>query len=302
MLIRRPPDVRSSEITSEAQYQTRREWLKATGLLAAGLVVPPRLPGSAPGPDDDKPTPFDVVTTYNNYYEFGTGKDEPAQNAGSLRLKPWTVTVDGDVKRPGTYQLDELLKGLPVVDRVYRMRCVEAWSMVIPWNGVLLGDLLKRLEPGSKARFVEFTTLNDPKQMPGLASGVLDWPYVEGLRLDEARHPLALLATGIYGKPLLPQNGAPIRLTVPWKYGFKGGKSIVRIRLTESMPKTTWNLAGPSEYGFYANVNPTVSHPRWSQKTERRLGDFLKRPTLLFNGYGEQVAGLYSGMDLRANY
>ncbi len=302
MLIRRPPDVRSSEITSEARYQTRREWLKATGLLAAGLVVPPRLPGSVPGPDDDKPTPFDVVTTYNNYYEFGTGKDEPAQNAGSLRLKPWAVTVDGDVKRPGTYQLDELLKGLPVVDRVYRMRCVEAWSMVIPWNGVLLGDLLKRLEPGSKARFVEFTTLNDPKQMPGLASGVLDWPYVEGLRLDEARHPLALLATGIYGKPLLPQNGAPIRLTVPWKYGFKGGKSIVRIRLTESMPKTTWNLAGPSEYGFYANVNPTVSHPRWSQKTERRLGDFLKRPTLLFNGYGDQVAGLYSGMDLRANY
>ncbi len=302
MLIRRPPDVRSSEITSETLYQTRRDWLKATGLLAAGLVVPPRLTKSATGPDDDKPTPYDVVTTYNNYYEFGTGKDEPAQNAGSLRLKPWAVTVEGDVKRPGTYQLDELLKGLPVVDRVYRMRCVEAWSMVIPWNGILLGDLLKRLEPGSKARFVEFTTLFDPKQMPGQGSRVLDWPYVEALRLDEAMHPLALLATGIYGKPLLPQNGAPIRLTVPWKYGFKGGKSIVRIRLTESMPKTTWNLAGPSEYGFYANVNPTVSHPRWSQKTERRLGDFLKRPTLMFNGYGDQVAGLYSGMDLRANY
>ncbi len=302
MLIRRPPDVRSSEITSETLYQTRRDWLKATGLLAAGLVVPPRLTASATGPDDDKPTPYDVVTTYNNYYEFGTGKDEPAQNAGSLRLKPWAVTVEGDVKRPGTYQLDELLKGLPVVDRVYRMRCVEAWSMVIPWNGILLGDLLKRLEPGSKARFVEFTTLFDPKQMPGQGSRVLDWPYVEALRLDEAMHPLALLATGIYGKPLLPQNGAPIRLTVPWKYGFKGGKSIVRIRLTESMPKTTWNLAGPSEYGFYANVNPTVSHPRWSQKTERRLGDFLKRPTLMFNGYGDQVAGLYSGMDLRANY
>lgn len=302
MLIRRPPDVRSSEITPEALVQTRRDWLKATGLLAAGLVVPPRLTSSATGSDNDKPTPFDVVTTYNNYYEFGTGKDEPAQNAGALRLKPWTVTVEGDVKRPGTYQLDELLKGLPVVDRVYRMRCVEAWSMVIPWNGVLLSDLLKRLEPGSKARFVEFTTLFDPKQMPGQGSGVLDWPYVEGLRLDEAMHPLALLATGIYGKPLLPQNGAPIRLTVPWKYGFKGGKSIVRIRLTESLPKTTWNLAAPSEYGFYANVNPAVSHPRWTQKTERRLGEFLKRPTLMFNGYGDQVAGLYSGMDLRANY
>jgi sulfoxide reductase catalytic subunit YedY len=302
MLIRRPPDIRSSEITSETLYQTRRDWLKAAGCLAAGLVVPPRLAGSVAGPEDDKPTPYDVVTTYNNYYEFGTGKDEPAQNAGSLRLKPWAVTVEGDVKRPGTYQLDDLLKGLPVVDRVYRMRCVEAWSMVIPWNGVLLSDLLKRLEPGSKARFVEFTTLFDPKQMPGQGSGVLDWPYVEALRLDEAMHPLALLATGIYGKPLLPQNGAPIRLTVPWKYGFKGGKSIVRIRLTESMPKTTWNLAGPSEYGFYANVNPNVSHRRWSQKTERRLGDFLKRPTLMFNGYGDQVAGLYSGMDLRTNY
>lgn len=302
MLIRRPPDVRSSEITPEALVQTRREWLKATGIVAAGLAMPPRLAGAAAAPQDDKPTPFDVITTYNNYYEFGTGKDEPAENAGSLRLKPWTVTVEGDVKRPGTYQLDELLKGLPVVDRVYRMRCVEAWSMVVPWNGVLLGDLLKRLEPGSKARFVEFTTLFDPKQMPGQASGVLDWPYVEGLRLDEAMHPLALLATGIYGKPLLPQNGAPIRLTVPWKYGFKGGKSIVRIRLTDSMPKTAWNLAAPSEYGFYANVNPAVSHPRWSQKTERRLGEFLKRPTLMFNGYGDQVAGLYSGMDLRANY
>lgn len=302
MLIRRPSDIRSSDITSETAYLGRREWLKTAGVMAAGLALP--RPG---GPDlirrdDDKPTSYDVVTTYNNYYEFGTGKDGPAQNAHSLRLKPWAIAVDGDVKRPGTYQLDDLLRGLPVVDRVYRMRCVEAWSMVIPWNGIVLGDLIKKLEPGSKARFVEFTTLHDPKQMPGQSSGVLDWPYVEALRLDEAIHPLALLSTGIYGKPLLGQNGAPIRLTVPWKYGFKGGKSIVRIRFAETMPKTTWNIAAPSEYGFYANVNPAVSHPRWSQKSERRLGDFLKRPTLMFNGYADQVASLYSGMDLRANF
>lgn len=302
MLIRRPPDVRSSEITPEALYGGRREWLKTAGVMAAGLAIPARSGREVPRRDDDKPTPYDVITTYNNYYEFGTAKDEPAEQARSLRLKPWAVTIEGDVKRTGTYQLEELLKGLPVVDRVYRMRCVEAWSMVIPWNGVMLGDLIKRLEPGSKARFVEFATLYDPKQMPGQASGVLDWPYVEALRLDEAMHPLALLATGIYGKPLLGQNGAPVRLTVPWKYGFKGGKSIVRIRFTDTMPKTTWNLAAPSEYGFYANVNPAVSHPRWSQKSERRLGEFLKRPTLMFNGYADEVARLYSGMDLRANY
>ena len=302
MLIRRPSDIRSSDITSETSYLGRREWLKTAGVLAAGLALP--RPGGPDliGRDDDKQTPYDVITTYNNYYEFGTGKDEPAQNAHSLRLQPWAIAVEGDVKRPGIYQLDDLLKGLPVVDRVYRMRCVEGWSMVIPWNGIVLGDLIKKLEPLSKARFVEFTTLNDPKQMPGQSSGVLDWPYIEALRLDEAMHPLALLSTGIYGKPLLGQNGAPIRLTVPWKYGFKGGKSIVRIRFVETMPKTTWNIAAPSEYGFYANVNPAVSHPRWSQKSERRLGDFLKRPTLMFNGYADQVASLYSGMDLRANF
>ena len=302
MMIRRPPDIRSSDITSETSYLGRREWLKTAGVLAAGLALP--RPGGPDliGRDDDKQTPYDVITTYNNYYEFGTGKDEPAQNAHSLRLKPWAIAVEGDVTRPGIYQLDDLLKGLPVVDRVYRMRCVEGWSMVIPWNGIVLGDLIKKLEPLSKARFVEFTTLNDPKQMPGQSSGVLDWPYIEALRLDEAMHPLALLSTGIYGKPLLGQNGAPIRLTVPWKYGFKGGKSIVRIRFVETMPKTTWNIAAPSEYGFYANVNPAVSHPRWSQKSERRLGDFLKRPTLMFNGYADQVASLYSGMDLRANF
>lgn len=310
MLIRRPPDVRSSEITSEARYQTRREWLKATGLLAAGLVVPPRLPGSVPGPDDDKPTPFDVVTTYNNYYEFGTGKDEPAQNAGSLRLKPWAVTVDGDVKRPGTYQLDELLKGLPVVDRVYRMRCVEAWSMVIPWVGIPLAEIVKRFEPLSAAKYVRFETIVRPAEMVGQRSAhILPWPYVEGLRLDEAMNPLALIAVGLYGQPLLNQNGAPLRLVTPWKYGFKGVKSIVRISFTEVEPKNTWREMNASEYGFYANVNPKVDHPRWTQATERRLGGGglagilePRRRTLMFNGYEEEVAHLYDGMSLTKYY
>jgi sulfoxide reductase catalytic subunit YedY len=302
MLIRRPPDIRSSDLTSESLYLGRREWLRAAGVMAAGIALPKPGRGDSTRRDDDKPTPYDVVTTYNNYYEFGTGKDEPAQYAGTLRLKPWTITIDGDVKRPGTFPLEDVLKGLPVVDRVYRMRCVEAWSMVIPWNGIVLGDLIKKLEPGSKARFIEFTTLHDPKQMPGQSSTILDWPYVEALRLDEAMHPLALLSTGIYGKPLLGQNGGPIRLTVPGKYGFKGGKSIVRIRFTDVMPKTTWSIAWPEAYGFYANVNPAVAHPRYSQKTERRVGDYFKRPTLMFNGYADQVASLYSGMDLRVNY
>jgi sulfoxide reductase catalytic subunit YedY len=273
-----------------------------------GLALTPRAllharsrrPGLV-GPDD-KPTPYDVITTYNNYYEFGTSKDEPAQNAGSLKPKPWSIVVEGDVKRPGTLDLDQLLKGLPVVDRTYRMRCVEGWSMVIPWSGVPLGELIKKLEPGTRAKYVEFTTLLDPKQMPGQRSGVLDWPYVEGLRMDEAMHPLTLLSTGIYGKPLPNQNGAPIRLTVPWKYGFKGGKSIVRIRFVEAQPKNTWQIANPHEYGFFANVNPNVDHPRWSQAKERRLGEYFRRPTLMFNGYADQVASLYTGLDLKANF
>jgi sulfoxide reductase catalytic subunit YedY len=252
--------------------------------------------------DDDKPTPYDVVTTYNNYYEFGTAKEDPSQNAGPLKTKPWTVVIEGDVKRPGTFDLDQLLKGLPVVDRTYRMRCVEAWSMVIPWSGVPLGELIKKLEPGTRAKYVEFVTLLDPKQMPGQRSAVLDWPYVEGLRMDEAMHPLALLSSGIYGKPLQNQNGAPVRLTVPWKYGFKGGKSIVKIRFVETQPKNTWQIANPHEYGFYANVNPTVDHPRWSQAKERRLGEYFRRPTLMFNGYANEVGGLYSGLDLKANF
>ena len=301
MLIRRPADIPSSEITGEGLYQNRRDWLKVAGVSLAGLALPVRS-RAWDRQTDDKLTPYDVVTTYNNYYEFGTGKDEPAQNARGFRTKPWMVTIDGDVKKKGSFALDDLLKGLPVVDRTYRMRCVEAWSMVVPWNGVMLGDLIKKLEPGTKAKFVEVTTLLDPKQMPGQETGVLDWPYVEALRIDEAMNPLALLSTGIYGKPLQNQNGAPIRLTVPWKYGFKGGKSIARIRFLEARPRTTWNIAAPGEYGFYGNVNPKVSHPRWSQATERRLGELFKRPTLMFNGYADQVGGLYTSLDLKVNF
>ncbi len=299
MLIRRPPDIPASEITGESLYQNRRAWLSTAGVTLAGLALPAR--ARAWG-GDDKLTPYDVVTTYNNYDEFGTGKDEPAKHAGGLKTKPWMVTVEGDVKKKGSIYLDDLLKGIPLVDRTYRMRCVEAWSMVIPWNGIMLGDLIRKLEPGTKAKYVEFTTLLDPKQMPGQESGVLGWPYVEALRIDEAMHPLALLTTGVYGKPLPNQNGAPIRLTVPWKYGFKGGKSIVRIRFLETQPRTTWNIAAPQEYGFLGNVNPNVSHPRWTQKEERRLGEFFKRPTLMFNGYADQVGQLYTGLDLKANF
>jgi sulfoxide reductase catalytic subunit YedY len=301
MLIRRPADIRSAEITDETLYRGRREWLAGVGLGLAGLALPRRVTGLGQA-GEDKQTPYDVVTGYNNFYEFGTSKDDPAQNAGTLRVKPWTVTVEGDVKRPGNYALDDLLKGLPVVERVYRMRCVEAWSMVIPWMGVPLAALLQKLEPGTKARYVQFTTLHDPKQMPGQNYGVLEWPYVEGLTINEAAHDLALIATGIYGKPLLNQNGAPLRLVVPWKYGFKGGKSIVKIRFQETQPKTAWNIAAPQEYGFYANVNPKVHHPRWRQDKERRLGELFRRDTLPFNGYAEQVASLYQGLDLRANY
>jgi sulfoxide reductase catalytic subunit YedY len=301
MLIRRPPDIPFAEVTDEQRYWTRREWLASVGLTAALTAFPTRRPGR-PAPPDDKPTPYDVVTSYNNFYEFGTGKDEPAENAHSLRPRPWSVKVEGDVKRAATYDIDDLVKGLPQVERVYRMRCVEGWSMVVPWNGVPLGDLIRRLEPGSRAKYVEFTTLHDVKQMPGQRSGVLEWPYVEGLRMDEALHPLSLLVTGVYGKPLPNQNGAPLRLIVPWKYGFKGGKSIVRIRFLETQPGTTWALDWPQAYGFYANVNPSVHHPRWRQDEERRLGELFKRPTLMFNGYADQVGGLYAGMDLRVNY
>jgi sulfoxide reductase catalytic subunit YedY len=273
MLIRRPPDIPTREITDERLYWSRREWLATVGLGIAGTAFAPELAACGrPGQDDEKLTPFEHVTGYNNFYEFGTGKDDPKANAHTLKPRPWSIQVEGDVKRPATYDIDELFKGLSVQERVYRLRCVEAWSMVIPWMGYPLADVIKRLEPGTKAKYVAFTTLHDPKQMPGQRSRVLDWPYVEGLRMDEAMHPLTLLVTGVYGKTLPNQNGAPVRLVVPWKYGF------------------------------YANVNPTVDHPRWSQQTERRIGELFRRKTMPFNGYGNQVASLYTGMDLRKNY
>jgi sulfoxide reductase catalytic subunit YedY len=317
MLIRRPSDIPSGEITDERRYRTRREFIRsAAGVTAAGLVAPGLLAACRPGPErdaaardaepavqgPDEPTPFEDVTSYNNFYELGTDKRDPSRNGGSLRARPWTVKVEGEVGKPGQHDVDELIRLFPPQERVYRMRCVEAWSMVIPWLGFPLGDLLRRVEPTSQARFVEFTTLLDPAQLPGQRRNVLDWPYVEGLRMDEAMHPLTILAVGLYGKNLLAQNGAAIRLVVPWKYGFKGIKSIVRIRLVRQRPLNTWQISAPNEYGFFANVNPDVDHPRWSQKRERRIGEFRHRPTLMFNGYGSQVASLYAGMDLRAHF
>lgn len=301
MLIRRPDDIPSSDITPEGLYQNRRAFIGAAGALALGAMVAPVSMGAAERQKDDI-TPEKDATTYNNFYEFGTSKEDPAENAKDFRATPWTVNVEGLVKNPRPYDINELLGKLTVYDRTYRMRCVEAWSMVIPWQGIQLRDIINRVEPLPSAKFVEFTTLFDPRRMPGQRSAVLPWPYKEGLRMDEAMHPLTLLATGMYGKPLPNQNGAPLRLVVPWKYGFKGIKSIVKIRFTEAMPNTTWADANPREYGFYANVNPAVDHPRWSQAKERRIGEFLKRNTLPFNGYADQVASLYAGMDLRKFY
>jgi methionine sulfoxide reductase catalytic subunit len=318
MPIRPTPDLPSSEITPEKVYLDRRAFIAAAGAIGAGAIAAaggfPSVAGAQQSQEpqatgkpyglqpDDKPTPWEDVTTYNNFYEFGTDKGDPSQNAKSFRTKPWTVRVDGLVNKPAEYQLEDFLKPSVVEDRIYRHRCVEAWSMVIPWRGIPLVDVIKRADPNSKAKFVEFTTLMDPKQMPGERTGVLPWPYTEGLRLDEAQHPLALLAVGVYGRVLPNQNGAPLRLVLPWKYGFKSIKSIVRITLTDSQPKTAWNQAASNEYGFYSNVNPTVDHPRWSQATERRIGEFFKRKTLMFNGYSDQVASMYAGMDLRKNF
>ncbi len=305
MHVIRPPDIAASEVTPEAVYLRRREFLAGAGAAAwAALPLPPGLAtrDSRParsGRGGDELTPYEDVTGYNNFYEFGTDKEDPKRNAHTLRPRPWTVEVAGEVKRPARYALDDLLRPHTPVERTYRLRCVEGWSMVIPWLGIPFRDIIARLEPTSRAKYVEFTTLLDPEQMPGQRSRVLPWPYVEGLRMDEAMHPLTLMVTGLYGKPLPNQNGAPLRLIVPWKYGFKSGKSLVRIRFTEQQPRTTWNVAAPDEYGFYANVNPEVDHPRWSQKRERRIGEFRRRPTLPFNGYAEQVASLYAGMDLR---
>jgi sulfoxide reductase catalytic subunit YedY len=315
MLIRKPSDIIPSEITPRALYEGRREFLGTAGKLAlagSGLLLPDMAYAAnklttTPSPYkldsklDEKLTPFKDVTNYNNYYEFGLDKEDPARTAGRMRTRPWTVAIDGMCAKPQTIGIDDLLKIAPLEERVYRMRCVEGWSMVIPWVGFPLATLLKRVEPLGSAKFVEFVSIADYGSMPMINSQVLDWPYTEGLRLDEAQHPLTLMAVGLYGEELPNQNGAPIRLVVPWKYGFKGAKSIVKIRLTDKMPGTAWNKAAANEYGFYSNVNPQVAHPRWSQATERRIGELRKRKTLMFNGYTE-VAPLYAGMDLKKNF
>jgi len=312
MLIKRPEDIPASEITDPAHFAHRR-LLIAAGIGALAGV--PNLTTAAPTRGDtagklkksplsvdEKPTPYESITTYNNFYEFGPDKDDPARNAHRLRTAPWSVVVDGEVNKPRTFAIEDILKLAPLEERVYRFRCVEGWSMVVPWAGFSFSELAKRVEPNGNAKFVEFTTLADAEQMPYVRAPLLDWPYTEGLRIDEAMHPLTMLVLGVYGETLPKQNGAPVRLIVPWKYGFKSAKSLVRIRFTRDMPRTAWVKSAPQEYGFYSNVNPDVPHPRWSQSHERRLGDFFKRPTLPFNGYGEQVASLYTGMDLRKYY
>jgi len=317
MLIKQAPDIRSTEITPQSLYLRRREFIRATGITAAAALAgvlggeePAHAAGGeklsiakkSPFSTDEKLTPLKDVTTYNNFYEFGGDKDDPSHYSGSFKPKPWSVAIAGLCNKPGVYTLEDMLKPHPLEERIYRMRCVEGWSMVIPWVGFPLGDLLKRFEPTGDAQFVEFTTVLRPEEMPGQRRQVLPWPYIEGLRMDEAMHPLTMLAVGLYGETLPNQNGAPLRLVVPWKYGFKGIKSIVHIRLTADEPPTTWNKAAPGEYGFYANVNQQVDHPRWSQARERRLGEFFKRETLMFNGYADQVASMYAGMDLRKYY
>jgi sulfoxide reductase catalytic subunit YedY len=304
MLIRSAPDLKDCDVTDQGLYLRRREFIAAGTALGAGLALGAGEARAAPlahspnkMPIDEKPTPLKDVTGYNNFYEFGTNKDDPAANAGSLHTRPWTVAIDGLCKKPGRIAIDDLIKRFPLEERIYRMRCVEAWSMVIPWTGFPLASLIAQAEPTAQAKYVAFETLYDPKQMPGQRDRVIDWPYREGLRMDEATNPLTLMAVGLYGETLPNQDGAPIRLVTPWKYGFKGIKSIVRISFVANMPKTSWNMLAPNEYGFYGNVNPEVDHPRWSQASERRIGEFFRRKTLPFNGYGEQVAGMYRGMD-----
>ena len=318
MLIRvsKASDIKPSEITDQSLYQDRRRFIRQALALSGaslmpGLLVPEMAQAGqklsnvsrSPLSTGEKPTPYKDVTSYNNFYEFGTSKSDPAQNAHTLKTSPWNVKVDGEVARPGEYQLEDFLKDQQLEERIYRFRCVEAWSMVVPWVGVSLASIIKRFEPTSRAKYVEFTTLYDPEQMPGQRRSVLKWPYVEALRIDEAMHPLAILVVGLYGEVLPNQNGAPLRLMVPWKYGFKNVKSIVRMRFTEKQPGTTWNQAGADEYGFYANVNPNVDHPRWSQKSERKIGSgslfSSRQETRMFNGYADEVAHLYAGMDLR---
>ena len=321
MLIKKPSDIKSSEITSHSNYLNRRQFMKA-GAIAGGTLLAPaalsavipeerraKLPDVTESPFStiERPNSYEDITTYNNFYEFGTGKGDPAVNARDFKPRPWTITVDGHAEKTGTFDFDDFVKPFDLEERIYRMRCVEAWSMVIPWVGISLAEVIKHLQPTSKAKYVAFETLHDPKRMPGQKGffSSLDWPYREGLTIEEATNPRTILAVGVYGEVMPNQNGAPIRLVVPWKYGFKGIKSIVRISFTEKQPLCTWNMSQPREYGFYANVNPNVNHPRWSQARERRIGAGLfadKQPTLMFNGYGEHVAHLYKGLDLRRNY
>src|SRR6266851_3089792 len=319
MLIKKASDIKSSEITPKSLYLNRRKFLAGTAIAGAAAVAgeglrelsspsvvaraDAKIDGiqKSPFSTDEKITPYKDVTNYNNYYEFSTDKYEPAGLAKNFKTRPWTVTIDGQIRKKQVLDVDTIIKMAAPEERIYRHRCVEGWSIVVPWVGFSLSELIKRADPLPKAKFVEFTTLYDPKQMPGQRTSVLKWPYVEGLRMDEAMHPLALLCFGLYGEALPNQDGAPLRIVIPWKYGFKSAKSIVRIRFTDKQPMNTWQQAAPREYGFYSNVNPTVDHPRWSQAKERRLGEFLKRPTLMFNGY-DQVASLYSGMDLKKNF
>ncbi len=316
MLIRRAPEIRPSEITDEQIYLNRRKFLQLAGFTAAGTMAGslaaaeprgepfPKL-AKSPFSTDEAPNSYEDATTYNNFYEFGTGKGDPYRYSRNFEARPWQVTVGGECSRPGEYSYEDIVGPHALEERIYRLRCVEAWSMVIPWVGFPLADLVRRLEPNSRAKYIKFKTLFDPAQMPGQRRAVLDWPYVEGLTIAEAMHPLTLMTVGLYGHELPNQNGAPLRLVVPWKYGFKSIKSIVSIEFTEERPRTSWELAAPREYGFYANVNPEVDHPRWSQARERRIGAGLfaeKQPTLMFNGYAEQVAHLYDGLDLRRNF
>jgi len=320
MLIKKAEDIRSSEITPKSVYLNRRKFLAQAAMagtaIAAGVGLRESISPSTTVLAGNKidgikkssfsttetVTPYKDVTHYNNYYEFGTEKDQPAEMAKNFQPRPWKVKIDGLVEKKMELDVDDIIKMAPPEERIYRHRCVEAWSIVVPWVGFSLSELIKRVKPTSKAQYVEFTTLLDQSRMPGQRRNVLDWPYKEGLRMDEAMNPLALLCFGMYGEELPNQDGAPVRIVLPWKYGFKSAKAIVQIRFTDKQPLNTWNVSAPQEYGFYANVNPSVDHPRWSQAKERRLGEFLKRPTLMFNGYGDQVASLYSGMDLKKNF
>ncbi|MEE3104171.1 MAG: protein-methionine-sulfoxide reductase catalytic subunit MsrP [Acidobacteriota bacterium] len=319
MLVQRRTNILSSEIIDERTYLNRRQFIQGTSGAALGLATGAFALSSATNlragsqetiPDiqtsafstNEEPNSFSDITSYNNFYEFGLDKGDPARHAHELTVKPWSVKVEGHVNKAAEYDLEDLLKGITFEERIYRLRCVEAWSMVVPWVGFPLSTLINRFEPTSNAKFIELTTVYRPEEMPGQRRAILSWPYIEGLRMDEAMHPLTILVVGLYGKTLLNQNGAPLRLMVPWKYGFKSVKSIVRMRFTNEQPRTAWNIAAPNEYGFYANVNPTVDHPRWSQARERRIGKFFRQATEMFNGYGDEVASLYSGMDLRRNY